>query len=244
MVKKVLSVVPVPMQMKSRWDACARPPYLFGLLHAAYQAIDKKVPAISAIEFGVADGEGLLILEEYASAVERETGVITKVYGFDTGKGYPELCGDYRDHPDMLNPGQYPMDEAALRQRLSSRTTLIIGDVAQSVPDFVRDSRHPPVGFIACDFATYSSTRDALQVLSLPGKRMLMKVPMCFGNIAGLGWHQFAGELLAIAELNAKNHNVKIDQWHGISSWRVFPEAPWLQSMYVAHDLEAISKAQ
>ncbi|MDV2496323.1 MAG: hypothetical protein RX316_08965 [bacterium] len=184
-----------------------------------------------------------MFLEEYAAAVERETGVRIEVYGFDTGKGFPELCGDYRDQPDLWDPGEFPMmDEAALRQRLSPRTKLVIGDVAQTVPEFVRKARHAPVGFIACDLTLYSSTRDALQVLSLPGKRITKTVVMHFNSISRFGLHRFAGELLAISEFNSQNHHVKIDQWHGFSSTRVFPQAWWVHGMYVARDLEAISK--
>ncbi len=244
LIKKFIAVAPVSIRRKGEWNAVEEPSYLVGLLQAANEAIREKVPAISAIEFGVGDGRGLLLLEEYAEAVERETGVSIAVYGFDTGKGLPELCGDYRDHPDIWEPGTYPMDEAALRQRLSPRTTLVIGDVAQTVPEFVRDARHPPVGFIAWDLTLYSSTRDALQVLSLPEKRMLRRVAMYVNNVDGVSAHQFAGELLAIAEFNRKNHHVKIDQWHGVSDGSALPEAPWSRRMYVAHDLEAISKAR
>ena len=245
LTKSLILVAPVSFRRKSRWDVVARPPYLVGLFQAADQAISEKVPAISAIEFGVAEGRGLLLLEEYADAVERETGVRIEVYGFDTGKGLPELCGDYRDHPDFYEPGKYSMkDESALRQRLSPRAKLVVGDVAQTVPQFVRNSRHAPVGFIACDLGLYSSTRDALQVLSLPEKRMLKRVPMYFSCTDGFEMHQFAGERLAIAEFNSRNHHVRIDQWRGISFWRAFPEARWIQGMHVAHDLEAISKAQ
>ena len=67
---------------------------------------------------------------------------------------------------------------------------------------------------------------------------------MYFNNIDWFEMHQFAGERLAIAEFNSRNHHVKIDQWRGISFWRAFPEARWVQGMHVAHDLEAISKAQ
>ncbi len=55
--------------------------------------------------------------------------------------------------------------------------------------------------------------------------------------------HCFAGELLAISEFNCSNAAVKIDHWRGISKMRPFPEAGWLNRMFIAHDLEAISKA-
>jgi hypothetical protein len=244
LTKKIIAISPVSMRTKSRWDAVTVPPYLLGLFQAADQAIVEKVPAISAIEFGVGAGGGLLSLERYAAAVERETGVKIEVYGFDTGKGLPELCGDYRDHPDIWEPGNFPMDEDALRQQLSSRSTLVMGDVARTVPEFVRNPHHAPIGFISFDLALYSSTRDAFLVLSLPGKQMLMKASLYFRCIHGFDMHQFAGERLSIAEFNRQNHHVKIDRWRGISFGRPFPEAQWLQGMYVAHDLEAISKAQ
>lgn len=236
-----MAIAPVSMRTKSLWDAVRRPSYLVGLIKAAEQAKRDKEGAFSAIEFGVAAGTGLLLLEKHAAAVERETGVSIEVYGFDIGKGMPKPCGDHRDHPDLFVPGQFAMDEHALRQRLSPRTTLLIGDVAQTVPAFVRDARHAPIGFIASDFAYYSPTREALQVLSLPGKRMLKRVAMYFGYVARTGSHEFAGERLAIAEFNSNNH-VKIDKSHLLPLGRPFHEAGWLQGMYNAHDIEAISK--
>jgi hypothetical protein len=53
--------------------------------------------------------------------------------------------------------------------------------------------------------------------------------------------HRFAGELLAIDEFNRDNDHVKIDRWRGLASDRPFPEASFLQKMYMAHDLKAIS---
>jgi hypothetical protein len=59
------------------------------------------IRAIAAAEFAVTDGRGLVILQTEAEAVERETGVKIRVYGFDTGaRGLPELIGDHRDHPE------------------------------------------------------------------------------------------------------------------------------------------------
>jgi hypothetical protein len=156
----------------------------------------------------VAGGNGLLALEEYAAMVEKETAVKIAVYGFDTGAGIPEMCGDYRDHPDQWRPMDYAMDEQSLRQRLSNRTTLLIGNVAQTVPEFVDNLQHSPVGFIAIDLDLYSSTRDALQIFLLPGKRMLRKVAMYFDDINFIFNHKFAGELLAIDEFNDNNNVV------------------------------------
>ena len=54
--------------------------------------------------------------------------------------------------------------------------------------------------------------------------------------------HRFAGELLALDEFNSSNCGVKVDSWRGITKQRPFPEAAWLNRMFIAHDLDAISK--
>jgi hypothetical protein len=211
------------------------------VLSAADQALREGILAISVAEFGVAGGNGLVALDRYAAAVERETGVKISVYGFDTGIGIPQRYGDYRDHPDQWRPGDYSMDQQALRQRLSDRVTLVIGDVRETVPKFVSSAQHPPIGFVAVDVDLYSSTVDVLQIFALPGKRMLRRVAMYFDDIDFFFNHKFAGELLAIEEFNAANPSVKIDQWRGIRKDKVFPESPWLEKMFVAHDLSAIA---
>lgn len=230
------------IRSKALWDAVDRPHYLMGVLQAAEQAIKEEVPEISVIEFGVAAGKGLLALEQYASAVENETGIRITVYGFDTAKGIPTLCGDYRDHPDQWRPSDYPMDESLLRDKLSDRTTLIIGNVADTVPVFVSETQQSPLGFVSFDLDLYSSTRDALQIFTLPEKKMLLRTILYFDDIDFFFNHKFAGELLAIDEFNKNNANVKIDEWRGLSKNRVFPESSWIKQMLVAHNLDAISK--
>src|SRR5262245_38736609 len=137
------------VRTKSKWDAVSRPHYLMGVLTAADHAAREGTPVISVVEFGVAGGNGLLALDEYAAAVERETGVKVAIYGFDTGQGIPSMSADYRDHPDQWRPGDYSMDEQELRQRLSERATLVIGDVKETVPKFVSNMQYPPIGFVA-----------------------------------------------------------------------------------------------
>jgi hypothetical protein len=71
---------------------------------------------------------------------------------------------------------------------------------------------------------------------------MLWQVPLYFDDIEFLFNHKFAGELLAIEEFNEASSQVKIDRWYGVRTGRPFPERPFLEKLYVAHDLEAISK--
>jgi hypothetical protein len=243
LAKQILRSLPTSFRLKSEWDAVSRPSYLTGVLAAADQAGREGVSQISVVEFGVAGGQGLVALQEIAEAVERETKVQISVYGFDTGRGLPQLKGDHRDHPDRWIAGDYKMDEPLLRSRLTSRTTLVLGEIKDTVADFVQNTQRSPLGFVAVDVDLYSSSRDALQIISLPGKRMLLHMPMYFDDIKRIFNHRFAGELLAIEEFNAVHQNVKIDRWHGITDGRAFPESDWLDRMYVAHDLEMISRS-
>ncbi len=243
-VRAVLLRLPVSsVHTRTLWELSDRPAYLLGVWHAAGQARKQEVPAISVIEFGVAGGNGLLALQREAEAVEKETGITINVYGFDMGnQGLPQLVGDYRDHPDAWRQGDYPMDESILRSRLSSRTTLILGNVQDSIQEFFKRFQPPPVGFVSFDLDLYSSTQAALQIFTHPEKRMLWRVPLYFDDIDQSFNHKFAGELLAIDEFNARNNSVKIDHWRGVKIGRPFPERPYLDQLYMAHDLDAISE--
>lgn len=241
--RAVIKRTRMSIRTKARWDAVARPNYLAGILGGADQAKREGASSISIMEFGVAGGNGLVLMQEYAAAVEKETGIGIAVYGFDAGGGLPALCGDYRDHPDQWRPSDYRMDEKALRQRLTDRTTLIVGDIKTTLPDFVSGRKAPPVGFVSVDVDLYSSTVDTLKLFTLPGKSMLRRVSMYFDDTDFVFNHRFAGELLAIKEFNNAQNGVKIDIWRGLWKHRPFAESPWLRNMYVAHDLEGISSA-
>jgi hypothetical protein len=224
------------------WEAVPRPAYLEGVLAAADQAKREGIRAIGVYEFGVAGGNGLLALAEVAESVERETGIAIKVYGFDAGTGLPSFDTDYREHPDQWIPGDYPMDQPELRARLKPNTTLIIGEIARTLPQHFRIV-HEHVGFVSVDVDLYSSTKEILRMFEMPDRRVLKRVFLYFDDIDFIFNHKFAGELLAIDEFNASAGTVKIDRWRGIEKHRPFFESPWLRKMYIAHDLEAITNA-
>lgn len=231
-------------ERRALWELSPRPAYLLGVYAAAVQALSQNVSEISVVELGVAGGNGLIALQNEAESIEQELGVGIRVFGFDSGgAGLPSGTGDYRDHPDFWAPGDFAMDEENLRRRLSERTCLILGDVRETVPRFYADSDPPPLGFISFDLDLYSSTRDALGLLRSPERRMLRQVPIYFDDIEFIFNHRFAGELLAIDEFNSESSEVKIDQWYGVRAGRAFPERGFLEKMYVAHDLAAISRA-
>jgi hypothetical protein len=243
LARALLKRLKVSVKTRTIWELSKRPEYLLGVFTAAEQALEQGVAEIAVVEFGVAGGNGLVALQSEAEAVERATGVGIKVYGFDAGpQGLPAFIGDYRDHPDAWQPGDFPMDEAALRARLSTRTTLVLGNVKDTVEGFFVAHQPPPIGFVSFDLDLYSSTRDALKIFSAPDKKMLRNVPLYFDDIDFLFNNKFAGELLAIDEFNLENDRVKIDKWYGVKAGRPFPERHFLEKLYVAHDIEAISR--
>src|SRR6185295_18251785 len=110
-----------------RYGIFERPHYAYGMYKAAQQAQALKLSAISAMEFGVSRGLGLLAMESAAREISEATGVRISVFGFDTGGGLPPP-EDYRDLPNVWQQGFYKMDPAKLRARLQG-AELLLGDV-------------------------------------------------------------------------------------------------------------------
>jgi hypothetical protein len=211
-----------------------RPQYLWGSLLAAHTAASLGHPAYSAIEFGVAGGNGLLALERTAAMAGELLGVQAEVYGFDTGTGMPPPA-DHRDVPWVIREGWFELDEPRLRGMLTS-AQLVLGPVADTVPEWLRAER-PPVAFAAFDLDYYSATRDAFALFDAAPERLLPRVACYFDDMFGLGWSDFAGERAAIGDFNAAHEQRKIGKIHGLRY--DLPEAqqplPWHEQMYLAH---------
>jgi hypothetical protein len=208
--------------------------YTWSVLHAASIALRTGRPRVSVAEFGVAGGNGLVALELAAAAVEDELGVGIDVYGFDTGSGLPPPR-DHRDAPFIMDGGDFPMDLDLLRSRLS-RAELVLGDVSETIPQFLASERSP-LGFISFDLDYYSSTRDALLIMRGDAGPLLPRVLCYFDDTHGYPWGDFNGARLAIDEYNASGETRKLAQLHGLRF--LLPESEraerWPEAMYVAH---------
>lgn len=207
------------------WDPADRPHFLLGILRAADQATEFGSPAISVAEFGVAGGAGLIRMQEYAAWVQAETGIRIRVLGFDTGAGLPAGTGDHHDHPEIWSPGDFAMDWDALRPKLGAQTQLILGDVRYTVPQVLQAGMPAPLGFVSIDVDFYSSTRDALRILSLPECKTMIRVVVFLDETETVRDPRFAGELLAVEEFNQEPHGVRINRWHGARNNRPLPRA-------------------
>lgn len=214
-----------------------RPSYLWGVLHAAHLAKTLGVGRISAIEFGVAEGEGLVALEAACFSVDQAFGVAFDVYGFDTGHGLP-APKDVRDLPNLFAEHQYRLDEPALRARLRD-AQLILDPIEKTLPTFI-DRGCAPVGFVSIDLDLYSSTSKALTLFEAGEELLLPRVHCYFDDITGLTYGVHNGELLAIAEFNASHNTRKISKIQAAEFYvpRIERRSLWTQKVYLAHMLD------
>jgi hypothetical protein len=170
---------------------------------------------ISAIEFGVAGGNGLSFMCSFAKEVERVTGVAVECYGFDTGKGMPAPKGE-KDFPYWFKEKQYAMDMQALANRGLNKN-LIIGEIKDTIPSFLKSHNPPPIGAIFNDLDYWSSTRDSLKVFQGAAGRpanFLPRLFMYFDDVIGSSVEMYEacnGQLAAISQFNALHDRMKIN---------------------------------
>jgi hypothetical protein len=231
--------VPVgPVDVRVRYGVFPRPHYAFGVFCAADLARRLGRPAISVIEFGVAGGRGLLALEKIAGTIGQYFGITINVVGFDSGQGMPEAV-DYRDLPYVWGKGFYAMDAKKLRSRLSPRTELVLGDVAQTANSWREREDLAPIGFVSFDLDYYSSTKMALGVFDTANHAL--RLPRVYCYFDDIMWpehachNEYAGELCAIREFNEAHEALKLCPIHMLRHMRVHPSA-WNEQMYVLHD--------
>lgn len=222
------------------FDLIDRPEYAFGMLKAADLASAAGIQKITAIEFGVASGAGLLNMCRIAEETTRCTGVQIDIVGFDGGTGLPPPA-DYRDHPDLWIAGDYPMpDREALLKALPDNASIVFGPVAETVPRIVESlSPECPIGFVAMDVDYYSSAKECLRVFghSDPNRYLHLTV-IYFDDVMEETSNSWCGELLAINEFNNANECRKLELDQPLRSQRILKNAPWLDKIYLLHVLD------
>lgn len=210
-----------------RIEALQRMQYAYILHGAAKLASNLGQRRISAIEFGVAGGRGLLCMEQYAQEIERLYPVEFEIYGFDTGGGLP-APKDYRDLPYHWQRGFFAMDHQELAQKLK-RSKLVIGDVADTWKTFTNDHAPAPIAAVAHDLDFYSSTVEGLKLFTIDPTHLMPRIFCYFDDTLGSDvelYSDFTGERLAINEFNAANERRKIavpyylGAMEGLGSWR------------------------
>ncbi len=228
---------------KVDWDLIIRQQFAFPILHAADKAREKGIQTLTLAEFGVANGAGLLNMCRIAASVTKETGVQFRIFGFDTGKGMPPAI-DYRDHPEMFQQHDFPMDVARLTRALPANAKLMIGDVAETIPAFL-DALTPeaPLAFASLDVDYYSSSKSALEVFRGPAEKYMPAVLLYLDDIVIETANPWCGELLAVAEFNAENELRKIAPFPMLRSRRMFKNPRWIDQIYLVHAFDHPARA-
>ena len=224
-------------EFRVRNGAVTRPHYGYCLYYSAQLAKRLGYDRISAIEFGVAGGSGLVNLEYHAKNISRCVGIDVELYGFDTGEGLPPP-EDYRDLPYHWKEGFFRMDIAALMERLSC-AKLVLGDIRDTVGTFVKDYDPAPIGAIYFDFDYYSSTVNAFRLLDEDERYFLPRVFTYMDDIVGKEvelYNEYTGVRLAINEFNAAHEKKKLAKAYHLLSRQVVE--PWHHKIRILHDFE------
>ncbi len=193
-------------QIKSRFGKDTHLKYGLQLIYALWQAKLCGYKKITALEFGVASGRGFTALKNYASQFTHHFDIEIIVKGFDTGQGLPTLK-DYRDHPEIWAQGDYA---SSLQDN-----DVILGDVKDTLPEFISNWDDSKLGFVSLDLDLYHSTKDALQIFKMKPDNYLPAVMVHLDDTATqLTMNPWCGAELAVNEFNLDNELRKFEQKH------------------------------
>lgn len=220
------------------YDLVLRPHHAFSILKAADQAKERGLKEISILEFGVANGSGLVNMIKIANKVTKTTNIKINIYGFDTGQGMPEPV-DYKDHPEYYNTGDFPMNKALLEDRIEGKANLLIGPIKDTLNTFIKTiSANAPIGFVSVDVDYYSSTKDVFELFKANSELFLPLTYVYFDDISKDNHNSKCGELLAIKEFNEENEMREISYHRFLENQRLFKNSNWLKQIYYFHVLD------
>ncbi len=231
---------------KVRYDLIDRPNYACGLLIAADIARFCGYKTITAVEFGVAEGQGLLNMCQLAEMIIQETGVAFRIIGFDTGEGLPDL-EDHRDHPEIWSSGDFGHEKREeLESQLSDNAHIVWGDIRHTLARALNTiSPDAPVGFVANDLDLYSSTYASFELFEGDARKLMPVVISYFDDTLGdpsrigsLFRNRWCGQLAAIDDFNCKQEHRKIDRLRTLKARRPLDKELWLEQMYGIHVLD------
>ncbi|MBO9436730.1 hypothetical protein J7394_21185 [Ruegeria sp. R13_0] len=223
-------------EFKLATQAVDRPHYSWCMMRAAELGKMLGHQRISAIEFGVAGGNGLAYMCDYADEVKRATGVDVVCYGFDTGEGMPPPEGS-ADLPYWFAEKQYVMDVDAIKAQVPNGK-IILGNIRDSIDGFLEEYSPPPIGAIFNDTDYWSSTRESFRLFDHCENRPEHFLPrqfMYFDDIIGTEIEMYGtynGQLRAIEEFNSSQNNVKIQRNQNLLNKTQYK---WRFQIYYAH---------
>jgi hypothetical protein len=224
------------LKLKIKYDVFRLPHYAFGVYEAALRAHNLGIKEITVVEFGVANGRGLIAMAKYSEKIMQALNIKIQVIGFDSGAGMPKHEG-YKDHPELYLEGDFPMQNFEnLKKILPSNTKLIITNLnADNWTKYI--SNNSPIGFVSIDVDYYSSTINLLNYLFTIEVEKLLPNSLFYLDDVTLDNHNpYQGELLALNEFNKKSELRKFDSYFSkLRQKQKFYNSPWLSQIYQLH---------
>ena len=164
-LRNLLKLCPIgSCEMRLQVGAVNRPYYAWCLYYAAQQAKALGYSAITAVELGVAGGNGLVSMCDHRKTIQKELGIEVVVVGFDAGTGLPE-SNDARDVLYFWPAGSFVMDRGALESRIAGQASLVLGEISKTALAW-NPSPDAPLGAIMFDLDLYTSTSAAFAFLT------------------------------------------------------------------------------
>jgi hypothetical protein len=224
-------------QARVRAGAVQRPHYGWCLYFAAQQARALGYSKVTAVELGVAGGNGLVCMCRHRREIKKELGVEVVIVGFDAGSGLPP-SQDPRDLLYFWPAGSFAMDRSALERRTAGEAALRIGDVSETIPQW-NPEPDAPLGAVLFDLDLYTSTSAALALLTKAN--VLPRIWCYFDDICGGPENMITdriGEREAIGEFNQKPERVELnDHLSPAYAFKNMTPEAWHQQIYLYHRL-------
>jgi hypothetical protein len=227
------------LRSKIDFDLVIRHHHAYALLDAADQATQLGHREVSVFEFGVAAGAGLLNMQAIAKKIAAFTGVQFRIYGFDTGSGMPPPTS-FKDHPELYQTGDFPMNHEKLSRSLETNTRLLLGPIGDSLQQILgTDFSRAPIAFISLDVDYYSSSVDALTLLKqYDSSNYLPRVLIFLDDVEELTHNSLCGEQAAALEFTARNPLRPIERHSFLRGYRLFKNPRWIDHIYQCHVLD------
>ena len=225
----------IPYEIRLNYDWVARPWYGYSILHAAKMAKSLGYKSISIIEFGVAEGNGLVNIEKHIEEIKKFINIEFEVYGFDMGTGLPKPTSD-KDLGYHWQEGFFRMDQEALKKKLKL-SKLVLGDVKDTCPTFFSSYNPAPISCVFVDLDYYSSTVEALKIFDVDSSKLLPRVYCYFDDILGSEdelYNEYSGELAAINHFNETHKDKKICKLRCLFERKV--RRGWNEMIYSFHN--------
>jgi hypothetical protein len=112
------------------------------------------------------------------------------------------------------------MDQEALKKRLS-RAKLVLGDIRETIGNFLQEYDPAPIGGVSHDFDFYSSTISGLTMFDAESKYLLPRIFCYMDDVIGSDielYNDFTGERAAVHEFNAAHADRKLSPLYYLSA--------------------------